>query len=217
VARFESQFQSIFEQGAQRNRDPRFSLTRMRTPRRAMAGPLLLVTPFLLAGCWSAPTATVQPRGEFRLIQGAIAVQSVKPPAVIQSIDPDTHVITVLSQAQTSRQAQTSPVTYKVSPAVRNLSRLQAGDEVRATVAEELTVYVLRDGQNQPSGTDGSPQTVDARVLSVDRSYRLLTLRFPIGYDETFKVSGSVKLDEMEAGDAVSIIPVEMIALRRKK
>ena len=176
-----------------------------------MAGPLLLVTPFLLAGCWSAPTATVQPRGESRLIEGAIAVESQKPPAVIQSIDPDAHEMTVRAQAQTG------PVTYRVSPAVRNLSGLQAGDSVRATVAEELTVYVSRDGQNQPSGTDGSPQTVDARVLSVDRSYRLLTLRFPDGYDETFKVSSSVKLDEMEAGDAVSIIPVETIALRRTK
>jgi hypothetical protein len=104
-----------------------------------------------------------------------------------------------------------------VSPAVRHLSHLQAGNRVRATVAEELTVYVLRDGQNQPLGTDGSPQTVDARVLSVDRSYRLLTLRFPNRYDETFKVSGSVKLDEMEAGDAVSITPVQVIALRRKR
>jgi hypothetical protein len=211
VARFDFQFESIFEQGAQRNRDPRYSFTRMRTPRRAMAGPVLLVTTCLLAGCWSAPTATVQPRGESRLIQSAIAVESVKPPAVIQSIDPDAHVITVLSQAQTS------PVTYRVSPAVRNLSRLQAGDRVRATVAEELTVYVSRDGQNQPLGADGSPQTVDARVLAVDRSYHSLTLRFPDGYDETFKVSRSVKLDEMEAGDAVSVIPVEMIALRRKK
>ena len=176
-----------------------------------MAGPLLLVTVIQLAGCWSAPTATVQPRGESRLIQGAIAVESVKPPAVIQSIDPDAHEMTVRGQAQTG------PVTYRVSPAVRNLSRLQAGDRVRATVAEELTVYVARDGQNRPTGADGSLQTVDARVLSVDRSYRLLTLRLPDGYDETFKVSRSVKLDEMEAGDAVSIIPVEMIALRRRK
>ena len=176
-----------------------------------MAGPLLLVTVFLLAGCWSAPTATVQPGGESRLIQGAIAVESVKPPAVIQSIDPDAREMTVLSQAQTG------PVIYRVSPAVRNLSRLQAGDRIRATVAEELTVYVSRDGPNQPSSTDGLPQTVAARVLSVDRSYRLLTLRFPDGYDETFKVSRSVKLDEMEAGDSVSIIPVEMIGLKRKK
>ena len=211
MARFDSRIQSIFEQGAQRNRDPRYSFTRMRTPRRAIAGPLLLVTTCLLAGCWSAPTATVQPRGEARLIQGAIAVESVKPPALIQSIDPDAHVITLLSQAQSS------PVTYRVSPAVRNLSRLQAGDRVRATVAEELTIYVSRDGQNLPLGTDGSPRTVDARVLDVDRSYRSLTLHFPNGDDETFKVSRSVKLDEMEAGDTVSIIPVEMIGLRRKK
>lgn len=179
-------------------------------PHRAIAGPVL-VAAFLLTGCWSPPVGTVQPKGEPRLIEDGIAVESVKPPAIVQSIRRDAHVITVLGKEDSN------PVSYRVGPAVRNLDRLQVGDEVRATVDEQLTIYVLRDGQAQPVGNDGSPRNVDARVLSVDCSYRLLTLRFPNGYDETFKVSRSVKLDEMEAGDAVSITPVEAIKLRRKR
>jgi hypothetical protein len=57
----------------------------------------------------------------------------------------------------------------------------------------------------------------DAQVLSVDPSYRLMTLHFPDGRDETLKVSRQVKLDEMEPGDEVSIRPVEAITLRTKK
>jgi Cu/Ag efflux protein CusF len=177
-----------------------------------MSCPLLLVAALALPGCWSAPVASVQPKGKPRLIQGAIAVvKSVKLPAVVQSVDLDARAITVLSPGEAR------PVSYKVSSNVSNLDRLKAGDRVQATVAEELTVSVRRDGHLASAG--GSPPTVvtDAQVLSVDPSYRLVTLHFPDGHDETFKVSRRVKLDEVETGDEVTIRPVEAIALRMKK
>jgi hypothetical protein len=185
--------------------DPTTSSLLMRPVRRA----LLVVAALAQTACWSPPVANVQPKGEPRLIEDAIAVESVKPHAIIQSLDPEARSITVLSIGEAR------PVTYTAGPrVVRKLNRLKAGDRVQATVVEELTVYVLRDGR--PPDTAGSPHDVDARVLSVDHSYRLLTLRFPNGHDETFKVSRRVRLDEMEAGDAVSIRPVKAIAVRPK-
>lgn len=176
----------------------------MRPVRRA----LLVVAALAQTACWSPPVANVQPKGEPRLIEDAIAVESVKPHAIIQSLDPEARSITVLSIGDDR------PVSYRVGPRVRKLNRLKASDRVQATVVEELTVYVLRDGR--PPDTAASPHDVDARVLSVDRSYRLLALRFPKGHDETFKVRRRVRLDEMEAGDAVSSRPVKAIALRPK-
>jgi hypothetical protein len=173
-----------------------------------MLAALLVVAALAQSGCWSPPVANVQPKGEPRLIESAIVVESVKSHATIQSLDPQSRSITLLSPGETR------PVTYSVGPHVGTLDRLKAGGRVRATVGEELTVYVQRDGR--PPDTDGLPSDVDARVLSVDRSYRLLTLRFPNGGDETFKVSGRVRLDEMEAGDAVSIRPIQATALRPK-
>jgi hypothetical protein len=177
-----------------------------------MPGPLLLVAALALPGCWSDPLASVQPKVEPRLVQGAIAVvESVKLPAIVQSIDFDARAITVLSPGEAR------PASYKVGSNVSNLGRLKAGDKIQATVAEELTVYVRRDGHRASAG--GSPPTAvtDAQVLSVDRSYRLLTLHFPDGHNETFKVSRRVKLDDMETGDEVAIRAVEAIALRRSK
>jgi hypothetical protein len=173
-----------------------------------MLGALLVVAALAQSACWSPPVADVQPKGEPRLIESAIVVESVKPHAIIQSLDPQARSITLLSLGEAR------PVTYSVGPQVGTLDRLKAGGRVKATVGEELTVYVRRDGQ--PPDTDGLPSDVDAHVLSVDRSYRLLTLRFPNGRDETFKVSRRVRLDEMEAGDAVSIRPIQATALRPK-
>jgi hypothetical protein len=178
-----------------------------------MPGPLLLVAVLVLPGCWSAPMATLQSKGKPHLVQGAIAVdvQSVKPPAVVQSVDLDGRAITMLSPGKGRL------VSYKVGSNVSNFERLKAGDSVRATIAEELTVYVRRDG-HLPSA-DGSPHTLvsDARVLSVDPGYRLVTLHFPDGHTEMFKASLRVKLDQMETGDEVTIRPVEAVALRMKK
>jgi Cu/Ag efflux protein CusF len=178
-----------------------------------MPGPLLLVAALALPGCWSAPVASLEPAGKPRLIQGsiAVAVESVKPPAVVQSVDLDARAITVLSP----REARV--VSYKVGSNVSNLDRLKSGDRVQATVSEELTVYVRRDGHPRSAGGSPHPVVTDAQVLTVDPSYRLVTLHFPDGHNETFKVSQRVKLDEMETGDEVTIRPVEAIALRIKR
>lgn len=177
---------------------------------RATPGLLLLTGALTLTGCWTAPVANVQPPGEARLIQNGIAVRSVKNPAIVESVDhaASTIVLRVSGATETS--------TYKVGSQVSNFRDIKAGDVVQATVAEELTVYVLRDGQLPGSGGTSEEIAADARVLSVDPSYRLLRLQYPDGQDETFKVPLGAKLRRMAAGDSVVIRSVEVVALRRK-
>lgn len=174
---------------------------------RAMICSLSLAGALAISGCWTAPVADVQPKGQPRLIQSGIAVESVKEPATVQSVDPGARTLVLVPR-------KGEPRAYKAGTQVQNLDRIKAGDTVRATVAEELTVYVLRDGQLPGAG--GARQTIvsDARVLLVDPSYRLLMLRYPDGRDETLKVPLGVKLDEMEAGDDVVIRPLEVRSLQ---
>ena len=173
--------------------------------------PLLLSTAVALAGCWTRPVADVQPKGEARLIESAITVESVKAPAIVESVDRDAG--TIVSRFPGAPETS----TYKVGREVENFSSIRMGDRVKATVKEELSVYVLRDGQ--APGADDAPAEVaaDARVLSVDLSYRLLTLQYPNGENETFKVALGVKLKEMEAGDAVAVRAIEAVALQKKR
>ena len=127
---------------------------------------------------------------------------------LVESVDPDARTIVLHNPGA----AQTS--TYKVSSGVSDLNRFRSGDKVRATVSEQLSVYVLRDGQLPGAG--GTVQTImaNARVLSVDPSYRLLTVQYPNGQNETFKIGLDGRLREMEAGNDVVIRPVEVLALR---
>jgi len=183
----------------------------METAELYRTGPLLFAATLALAGCWTAPVADVQPKGEARLIRSAIRVESVKAPAIVEAVDHSSNTIVV----RTLGAAETS--TLNVGREVGNFNSIRMGDKVTATVREELSVYVLRNGQ--APGADGTPEKIaaDARVLSVDPSYRLLKLQYPNGETETFKVAVGVKLKEMEAGDTVVIRPVEAVALQRKR
>jgi hypothetical protein len=153
-----------------------------------------------------APVATVQPPGEARLIQSAVAVTSEKDAAIVSALDRSagTIVLRIAGRADTS--------TYKLGPRVSSLDGIGVGDVVQATVTEELTVYALRDGQLPGTGAI----TAHARVLAVDPSYRLLKLQYADGANETLKVPLGTRLGQMEAGDSVVIRPVEVLAVRRR-
>lgn len=95
-----------------------------------------------------------------------------------------------------------------------NADSIRPGDKVQPTIAEDLAVYVSGDGPSQGAYESGAAH---AKVLSVDASYRLLTVEHPDGRQETFKVAREVRLGQMEAGDDVAIQPREIVALRLRK
>jgi hypothetical protein len=169
---------------------------------------LLLLTGLALSGCWTAPRADVSPPGPARLLQNGIVVEAVKDPMVVRSVDGATRRIV----ASSPKNGTTD--TLQVDPTVSGLKRIKAGDTVQLTVAEELTIYVPPQEQRGPPADAPPITTPEARVLSVDPSYRLLTLQFPDGRKETLKVSTSVKLETVQSGDAVAIRPLRVIALQ---
>ena len=67
-----------------------------------------------------------------------------------------------------------------------------------ARVKEVLTVYVA------------PIRSHDARVLVVDPGYRLLTVQYPNGSTETFKVGLHTPMTGIEPGDSVAIHPAEV-------
>src|SRR5258708_23078449 len=126
------------------------STMRTKTLNRAMVTLLLLVTAQALAGCWTAPTANVQPKGEARLIQSAIPVESVKHRVTVQSIDADRRVIVLnFSEGTTA--------TFNPGPQVANIHQIPAADKVHATVSQELTISALKNAQAPATAAQPRP------------------------------------------------------------
>jgi hypothetical protein len=168
---------------------------------------LPLVAALLLVGCWTPPRADVQPQGPSRLIQEGIVVKSALRLAIVRSVDPDTRRVVMQVPGATQTQG------YKASPQLSGLNRLTAGAKVRATVTEEFTVYVSSDGRLPGSDAVSTTLVGNAKVLLTDPSYRLLTLQYPDGQTQTFKVAREVKLKQMQPGDDVIIQPLELVSL----
>ena len=108
------------------------------------------------------------------------------------------------------------PVTVsRIGRTVRHRGDIRAGDEVRATIKEILTVYVGSPTAGSDRG--GRDRYPDARVLLVDPSYRLLTVQYPSGATETFKVGLHTRMQGVEPGDSVAIRPVEVTYLHVRR
>jgi hypothetical protein len=175
------------------------------TKKNAIVALLPVVTALTLSGCWTPPNANVQPKGEPRLIQGGIPVESVKEPATVESVDASQRIVTF-------KVADGSSTACKVGLQVKDFDKLQAGDQVKVTLAEELAVYILKNGRL-------ADETIpfNAKVQSVDPSYRLLTLQYLDGKTETFKVGLDTKVLEMQPGDDVVVKTTEAKTIRIEK
>ncbi len=175
--------------------------------RRSISRLLPLVPTLVLAGCWTPPVATVQPKGPSRVIQSGFRVQSAQRPVVVQSVDRAARTIVLRGADGSAAQA------YRAGPTVSGIDRITPGERVRASFLEELTIFVSQDRRLAAPGDASDGLLSNARVLSVDPSYRLLTLQYPSGSRETFKVGLEVNLRQVEAGDDVAIRVLEVAAL----
>jgi hypothetical protein len=109
-----------------------------------------------------------------------------------------------------------SIATYKVGASVGNLGLVQIGNKVTVTVAEDLDIYLLADGR-LPDGATAEKLGVNAKVLLVDPSYRILTLQYPNGQSEQFKPGLEARMLEMAPGDSVVVRPLEVTKINIEK
>ncbi len=133
-------------------------------------------------------------------------------PALVQSVDVRARVLVLEPEGDAHEH------TYRATPDLSNLDRIITGQTVKATLARELTIYVSEDGRSPDvGGTPLEARAPDARVLTVDVSYRLLTLQYPNGEAETFKMPPEVKLKDMESGDYVAIrtLGIDSLSVRK--
>lgn len=171
---------------------------------------LIIGVAVVLSGCWTPPSASVHPTGEPRVIQRGIAVERILDAATVASVDPVAHTVGLSGLAAPSD-------VYEIGPGVHNLGDIRIGDRVRAEVEELITVYVAPASEHGGSEAGAGSRSPDARVLAVDPSYRLLTVQYPNGKRETFKIALHTPMGDIEAGDFVSIRQPEVIELRVRR
>ena len=159
-------------------------------------------------------------------VPGGVIVETYKVTATVTAVD-------AASRKVTLTMADGSKTTVKAGPEVVNFDQIQVGDQVKATVAEQLVVFVRKNGEPandgeaaavalapvgaKPGVVMANTVEVTAKVEAIDLGRRKATLRFPDGQSKTFRVRPDVDMTKAKLGDEVVIRTTEAVAITVEK
>jgi hypothetical protein len=203
--------------------------------RPAALHPMRFTTLALLfaALCFLIACATPPPPGTTNTtvavaegVPGGIFVNTVEVSARVTAIDTTKRKLTLLLP-------DGEKTTVKVGPEAVNFDQIRSGDLIKATLTEELVVYLDEEGASgpdgsaavvalapkgaKPGGVVAEARQVTATVAAIDASNRTATLRFEDGHTKTFPVRADIDLSQRKVGDKVVFLVTEVIAISLEK
>jgi hypothetical protein len=178
-------------------------------------------------------SCSTEPKGEgagFAAVQpgvpGGVIVQTYKITATVTAVD-------AASRKVTLTMADGAKTTVKAGPEVVNFDQIQVGDQVKATVAEQLVMFMRKNGEPandgeaaavalapvgaKPGMLMANTVEVTGKVEAIDLAHRKATLRFPDGTSKTFKVRKDVDMTKGRIGDEVVFRTTEALAISVEK
>ena len=158
---------------------------------------------------------------------GVVAVETISTTATVDTVDAAKRKVTL-------KFADGKTQTYKMGPEVKNFDQIKVGDQVKATYAESVAVFV-RKSDEKPSADEvqtiqlapkgakpGVLMTdtfeVTAKVEAIDYKKRTVTLKGPEGNLKTVPVDKGVKnFKNVKVGDEVVMKITEAMAIYVEK
>ena len=185
---------------------------------------------FILTACSAAsppPPATDEVAVAYQEgVPGGIIVNTVDVSARVTAINKANRKVTLLGP-------DGEKFTVKVGPEAVNFDQIRVDDLVKATVTEELVVYLEEEGAAtsegeagvvalapkgaKPGGLVAQVTQVTATVTAIDRAKRAATLRFDDGTTKTYSVREDIDLSRHNVGERVVFRHTEMIAISVEK
>jgi hypothetical protein len=175
-----------------------------------------------LVGCKAPPANPLATQSSPSLAGGKTVVNTSREKAVVTDLVPAKSTLTLRSSAGTTTRC-------KVAPEVANLAQIQVGEKVRATVTDATAIFLVKNGPPPGPGASvtvpgsaeaGQPasvvlETTDSRakVINVDRSYRLLKLQYADGSRKEYKVALPDTLLGVQNGDEAVVRTTEPLAI----
>ena len=200
----------------------------MNTKMRILGAAALLPTAILaLTSCSTEPKVdsailtAMQPG-----VPGGVLLQTYKVTVTVAGVDKATRQVTLVAKNGIQE-------TVKVGPQVANFAQIEVGDQVKATVTEQLVIFVRKPAEPsgdrsaaavalaplgaKPGAVDANTVEVTAKVASIDVKHQKATLEFPDGTSKTFKVRKDVDLTKQNVGAEVVIRSSDVLAISLEK
>ena len=157
---------------------------------------------------------------------GGVMVNTYKETATVTAIDRATREVTLVTKDGTKS-------IVKAGPEVANFAQIEVGDRVKATVTDQVVIFVRKPGEpsgdgasgvvalaplgEKPGGLLADTVEITARVKSVDLKRHTATLQLPDGTSKTFDVRPDVDLTKETVGTDVVICTTEAVAVSVEK
>jgi hypothetical protein len=159
-------------------------------------------------------------------VPGGIFSQTYKNTATVTAVDTANRKVTLVTPDGRKE-------TFKAGPEVVNFDQIRVGDQVKATLAQQLVVYMAKEnppaGEGEaallalapegakPGGLWVNTVQVIAKVKAINLKAHKATLEFPDGSTRTVEVRKDVELTPQQVGEEVVIRCTEAIALTVEK
>jgi len=161
-----------------------------------------------------------------RGVPGGIAVDTYHETATVTGIDRDSRKVTLVTP-------DSAKSVVKCGPEVANFAQIAVGDQVKATVTEQVVVFVRNPGEAdsggaaavvalapigaKPGGVMANTEDITAKVQFIDLRHRKATVLFPDGARKTFKVRPDVDMTKHSVGEEVVFRTTESMAISVEK
>ena len=191
---------------------------------------LLIFVVFAFAACaTTTPPPPPQVSGTTAVqegVPGGVSVNSVEVTAKVTAIDKKNRKVTLLLP-------EGDKETVKVPPEAANFDQIGVGDLVKATLTQQVVIYLDEEGAAipdgyaagvalapkgaQPGGIVAQAVKVTATVTAIDRTNRTATLEFDDGSVKSFPVRDDIDLNQRRVGEKVVFLVTESVALSVEK
>ncbi len=155
-------------------------------------------------------------------VPGGVMLNTYQITATVKAIDAQDRKVTL-------EGGDGKDAVVKCGPEVVNFPQIHVGDQVKATVTEQLVVFMAKDAPPQadgaatavvlapvgskPGGMVAQTVQVTATVVDIDLKHHRATLQFPDGSKHTFVVRPDVDLTQRAIGEQVVIRATESVAI----
>jgi hypothetical protein len=151
----------------------------------------------------------------------AVAVQETEAVVTVTKVDRETRTVTF-------RGPRGNLGTLTVPPESQNLDQVKPGQQFRMKYMEAVAVEIRKGGAPsasaqervklapkgaKPGGVMVRTQQISGTVEAVDYKDRYLAVRGPKGNVVALKVAEDVKIDNLSAGDRISVTHTEALAV----
>ncbi len=159
-------------------------------------------------------------------VPGGVIVNTLEVSARVTAIDSADRKVTLLTSGGEEH-------LVRVGPEAVNFDQIQVGDLVKATVTEELVIFLDEEGAPasegeagavalapkgaKPGGVLAQATQIIGTIIEIDQTKRTATLRFDDGNTETFPVRNDIDLSQRKVGERVVFRHTEMIAISVEK